>query len=819
MLDSQTDSRLGLYAKAKKLADQHQQVQAQLAAVAQEVPELPSMEEIANRADAELASLAKLVECGSLEDKHQLVRLYVKGIKVDPKAQRLELTVPPALSNWIGTGRQGMGFGFGWIQGVWMSDVPESSGKSELPPEGGAGASGMPAGGTGSGSTGATWIYSGLPVTGYYPQPAVAPPAAGASGATANSGATAAESGWSAGAAIPAAAPAAPPMPPVAAPMPFRPAAGKTSGSGTKAAEKKESDASLASVIDTIEAIIIALIIALTFRAFIVEAFVIPTGSMAPTLLGAHFKAVCPKCGYEFDVDANVGMQAVMGPNGQMQIPQNPDRAAELRSNTGVPVLQDIYCPNCRYLISPKELPQPIKDGPVNGFTFAWANNGDRILVLKYLYAVMEPKRWDVIVFKEPQEAQSNYIKRCIGLPHDTIQIVNGDIYVGHGKEGEQDPKQRHIERKPEELQQSLWQLVYDNDYYPNDEGKARKLPGRNDQPDVRGGEPWMNPWEPAAGEEKDWKKGTTMQYAGAGQGALWFNLMPSRAIDYPPYTLNTLGYNGDFYFNPQDTPTPHSIIGDLRLETVWTPAKADGAKIQLTLGRPNNCFQVTWDNKGLALLKYDSVKQVFQTVSGAAIAAGMAAPAAETSYRLAFNNVDHAVQFYIDGKEALTYQEDWNAEQAMADNLQYPSEWVMAGDVNFPGRAQQDQSRANSMISIDVGGACNLSHLKLMRDLYYTQVNQGPGTGTETKPVTLGEDEFFACGDNSRRSSDGRMWSSVYEPLGDLSLRPGIVPRRYLLGKAFFVYWPAGYRASDSLPVLQNLPLVPNTGDMRLIR
>ena len=64
-------------------------------------------------------------------------------------------------------------------------------------------------------------------------------------------------------------------------------------------------------------------------------------------------------------------------------------------------------------------------------------------------------------------------------------------------------------------------------------------------------------------------------------------------------------------------------------------------------------------------------------------------------------------------------------------------------------------------------------------------------------------------------------MWSSVFPALDDLGTRPGIVPRRYLLGKAFFVYWPAGYRATtnENIPLLKDLPLVPNTGSMRLIR
>ena len=41
----------------------------------------------------------------------------------------------------------------------------------------------------------------------------------------------------------------------------------------------------------------------------------------------------------------------------------------------------------------------------------------------------------------------------------------------------------------------------------------------------------------------------------------------------------------------------------------------------------------------------------------------------------------------------------------------------------------------------------------------------------------------------------------------------PGRVPGRFLLGKAFFVYWPAGFRPIDSAPAL-----VPNFGEMRFI-
>ena len=618
------------------------------------------------------------------------------------------------------------------------------------------------------------------------------------------------------------------------------------------------SDTSLAGIIDTIEAIIIALIVALTFRAFVVEAFVIPTGSMAPTLLGAHFKVICPKCGYEFDREADLRVQAI-NDRGIYKLVYVGDNA-ELGDNTMVPCPDPpFYCPNCRYPIAADELPQylgthALASSPtgVIDASFAWTNNGDRILVLKYLYSVKEPDRWDVIVFKEPMRAGANYIKRLVGKPGETVQIVNGDIYVG-GK----DATSRLIQRKPEDLQASLWQLVYNNDYYPSDEGRPRPPedapPRKTDTRQVKSiTGPWLNPWQPETHPDQ-WAKGPTMTYAGKGPSSLVFHNiplgLPPAARDYPPYGLNTLGYNNDLFAD--DPATPRSVVGDLRLETVWSPlpAAADPS-IQLTLGRTNNCYRVTWSRNGLLLERYNLEQDTFETPTTRAanhkltaepvtLAGNIPLPQAGKSYRLAMNNVDHAVQFYIDGKKVLWFDPiDWTAAKAIDDANQFPPDWNPA--------SPDARQRVNTLIRIDMSGPGTLAHLKLLRDLYYTQISAGyestlqdwferpldrrpatgvssewPGhaTGTLGDPVTLGPDEFFALGDNSRKSQDSRMWYQVYEPLGDLALRPGIVPRRYLLGKAFFVYWPAGFRPAEDLPILQKLPLVPNTGDMRMIR
>ena len=73
---------------------------------------------------------------------------------------------------------------------------------------------------------------------------------------------------------------------------------------------------------------------------------------------------------------------------------------------------------------------------------------GDRLFVTKFTYGYSKhsfpfsppifenriftsnPKRGDIAVFKTPADNRTDYIKRVIGLPGDTIQFINGDLYL-----------------------------------------------------------------------------------------------------------------------------------------------------------------------------------------------------------------------------------------------------------------------------------------------------------------------------------------------------------------------------------------------------
>ena len=77
---------------------------------------------------------------------------------------------------------------------------------------------------------------------------------------------------------------------------------------------------------------------------------------------------------------------------------------------------------------------------------------GDRLFVSKFSYGYSRhsfpfspkifkgrffekvPKRGDIIVFKTPYDNRTDYIKRLIGLPGDTVQIINKNLYLNDVK-------------------------------------------------------------------------------------------------------------------------------------------------------------------------------------------------------------------------------------------------------------------------------------------------------------------------------------------------------------------------------------------------
>jgi signal peptidase I len=81
---------------------------------------------------------------------------------------------------------------------------------------------------------------------------------------------------------------------------------------------------------EVVETIVFVVVLVLLLKSFLAEAFVIPTGSMATTLLGYHREVTCPQCTHQFKVNASKEVDA---------------QEMELQPITGC------TCPNCRFHI------------------------------------------------------------------------------------------------------------------------------------------------------------------------------------------------------------------------------------------------------------------------------------------------------------------------------------------------------------------------------------------------------------------------------------------------------------------------------------
>lgn len=55
---------------------------------------------------------------------------------------------------------------------------------------------------------------------------------------------------------------------------------------------------------------------------------------------------------------------------------------------------------------------------------------GDRVFASKITYTLHDPERYDIAIFKYPDNENEYFVKRVIGLPGETVNIKNGDVYV-----------------------------------------------------------------------------------------------------------------------------------------------------------------------------------------------------------------------------------------------------------------------------------------------------------------------------------------------------------------------------------------------------
>ena len=567
------------------------------------------------------------------------------------------------------------------------------------------------------------------------------------------------------------------------------------------------------SIRETIESLAVALILAFLFRTFVAEAFIIPTGSMATTLMGRHKDVTCVKCGYRYQVGASEELYETGEPTGRRVV-----------SGT---------CPICRFTmdLSPDNVQK--EDYP--------SYPGDRIAAGKSSYEFSDPQRWDVTVFHFPLRAQINYIKRLVGLPGESLRIQYGDVWTKSP-----DSDRWEIARKPPDKILAVMRPVDDNDYRVPD-AQAPGMPPRWTPMEANAG---PGAWEASSDRKSFHTDGVSpatlwVSYRHAvatyQHWAFWSRVLPTWPGEPRPQLISDFnGYDtsqgvftqqamsGGFGLPPNPVGVGLNWVGDLVVEFDWNAEAGGTLFVDLIKGGKH------------FLARLDLAKgQVGLTVPGSAEQTAPAALVSKGMHHIRFAHVDQQLVLWVNGRvvpfdSPVTYDLD-------------------RADTTVPNAEDLQPVRIGTQ-----GAAGRLSGLRIFRDLYYIarQAGGGPGQSpveTDFDPrrddypyrdyptrlsledfmrffdamakffstprdwtafahrqhvdFQLAEDQYLMLGDNSPMSNDSRLWDA----------KEFYVKRDLLIGQALILYWPHSWDRIPGTPI--PFPFFPNVRRMGLVR
>jgi signal peptidase I len=587
-------------------------------------------------------------------------------------------------------------------------------------------------------------------------------------------------------------------------PEPARPFEPKSKGSpSTKSAAASPETARPTAMRETIESVVVAFILAFMFKTFEAEAFVIPTGSMAPTLYGRNKAATCPKCGTEFTIGASDEVETETDyviPNAR---------------------IDSAICPNCRYHLDSSE----VYNVPVF--------KGDGILVNKFSFEIRDPQRWQVVVFKYPEEPKTNYIKRCVGLPNDTLCIRQGNVY-GRDEHGDW-----QILRKDDPNKQRVLQMnVYDNDHperplidagWPERWAAVKKADSPNA---IAGWTPDSNGWIPDGQARsfhlpleraKDFQWFRYRHFVPTEE--VWRRATLSQPLDNPQPKLITdfCGYNAFSSGRIAADDLGFYWVGDLTLNCSIDVAQSQPeGQVVLELNEGPRVYRCRIDlSTGRATIVYAEPRDKNDPGEEHKLAEADTRFAGTGRHDVSFANVDDRLCLWVDNRLI-----DFGAGAC----------YNPYGGLEIQRPLDEDLIPAGVAVR---GAEATVSHLLLQRDVYYrndfvhqrsgpladdssyenieefdgdkglliseqgrpaewfrtyenglASRHRGPGERYDniSFEFMMGPDEFFMMGDNSPRSKDSRLWWNTRHAVHNYA-----VPRDALVGKAFFIYWPHG--------------------------
>ncbi len=513
---------------------------------------------------------------------------------------------------------------------------------------------------------------------------------------------------------------------------------------------------------DTLISVVIAFAMALIARAYVLEPFIIPTGSMAPTLLGTHYRAGSPESGASWAVDGQ------LGESGPGALVRDPFTTTEMQA-AGIR-----------------------------------QRSGDRILVLKRTPLSPAIERYEVAVFRNPSDPNENLIKRIIGLPGEQVALVDGDVFIRKepsAASADWEDASWQIARKPEREQRTVWVPVFD----------AARVPREGPAPHV-----W--PFKPTG----DWTlSGTDIVKQSTDAATLEWDNAAWDIRDRLAY--NDLDMYRDPRFGPGRAKAwlpPNYPVSDIAISTGYEPSTPEDILTLEILTRQTRFVARVFSGKVELWMEPESPGGApSQLLTQASLPRDL--PMGRASL-VEFWHADQSLWLFVDDRLICRAHYDWTIRQRLERSIRgsrYETLMPLSRGLNL--LSSTEQYTKPEIRIMHAGGKAKLHRLRVLRDLYYhpyqTSLSMRAGEppyGTHpTSTLTLGPGQYFVLGDNSSRSADSRVWGQPHPLVSQnfpITAGPGVVPEELIIGRAFLVYFPSIVR-DGTIPV-------PDLGRIRAI-
>ena len=376
--------------------------------------------------------------------------------------------------------------------------------------------------------------------------------------------------------------------------------------------------------------------------------------SMAPTVCGDHLQVTCVEC--EFEFKAGVVKKADF----------------------------KLACPNC----GNREL--MLADAAVVASTEVQLQPFSKF-----------PRRWDVVGFELPDDAKSKTgIKRIVGLPGETIEFRDGDLYSNG-----------NVLRKSWDLQKEVRVPVFDSKFnaiVPFDNSSRFRF-------DDSSG------WEVRDSELRFSSLDSQTQWLDYIQ---WRNVLRVGKRDEAFPIEDSYGFNQEVVrkLNPTDDLMLQLDVAFENDSEMVLLFRRGQSEFEFTITRTEEEFRFQWE--GESERKPLVCKSILQEANPQGL--------------IEFSSFDQTLMLRINGTSVFELRENESSPKSGGGSLD--------GELKLPFRLGGSK------------GMFRIERFQLWRDLYYLPAPSGFEPSEDLK-LTAGADEYILLGDNCPVSLDSRSW------------------------------------------------------------